>query len=196
MTVYARGDVACVSISPNHGGCGSTHSRPAPGGNPVELWALSCNRGCEDLLRKDPLWATTVSEVPETYDETLVREDNEKRGKLDAEKRALSVQNDTAEALKVLAAQAQDNGGIAAAIQALALSLAGNVPPVMPVSAEKPLNQAAGKASAPVPEDVKPADDLEDLSYADLKKLASRLGVKITRSRDAQLALIREHLGE
>lgn len=82
MTIYARSDLASVSVSAAHGGCGETHTRPAPGGNPVEVWGLDCPR-CADYLRSDPLWSTTVSEIPETLDEELARKDFEKRGAMD-----------------------------------------------------------------------------------------------------------------
>jgi hypothetical protein len=83
MTLYARSDLAAVTVSPAHGGCGSTHSRPAPGGQPENLWQLSCAGGCEEHLRSDPHWSTTLSEIPETYDEKKSREDYEKRGAKD-----------------------------------------------------------------------------------------------------------------
>jgi hypothetical protein len=82
MTIHARSDIAAVTISAAHGGCGKTHARPAPGGNPVALWSLDCP-ACEDHLRSDGLWSSTVSEIPETHDEKLAREDFEKRGAKD-----------------------------------------------------------------------------------------------------------------
>ena len=86
MTLYCRSDIAAVSVSPEgHGGCGITHSRPAPGGKPEKLWALTCDGGCENHLRHDSHWSVTDIEIPETYDETKRRERNEKTGKLDRE---------------------------------------------------------------------------------------------------------------
>lgn len=82
MTVHARSDVASITVSAAHGGCGRVHTRPAPGGNPVPLWSLDCPQ-CEDFLRSDPLWASNVSEVPETPDEVTAREDFDKRGAKD-----------------------------------------------------------------------------------------------------------------
>lgn len=79
MSVYARADLASVTVSSAHGGCGLVHSRPAPGGNPVAVWKLDCS-ACEKYLRQDPLWSATVSEIPETPDQKLTREDWEKRG--------------------------------------------------------------------------------------------------------------------
>lgn len=83
LSIFARSDLAAVTISEAHGGCGKTHSRPAPGGKPAAIWELSCPLGCEEHLRHDPLWATTPAEIPETYDETKIREDFEKRGAKD-----------------------------------------------------------------------------------------------------------------
>lgn len=79
MTVYARSDVTCVALSKAHGGCGEVHSRPVVDGAPVKLWSLTCH-SCEDHLRSDSLWSSTISEIPETYDEKSVREDQERRG--------------------------------------------------------------------------------------------------------------------
>jgi hypothetical protein len=79
MTMYSRSDVAAISISPSHGGCGSSHRRPVEQGAPAKLWALSCVM-CENHLRTDPLWSATVAEIPETPDEEAERSDYEKRG--------------------------------------------------------------------------------------------------------------------
>ncbi len=79
MSRYAREDLASVTVSAAHGGCGQVHTRPAPGGNPVAVWKLDCPQ-CEKHLASDPLWAATVSEIPETPDAKLMREDWEKRG--------------------------------------------------------------------------------------------------------------------
>ena len=82
MTVHARSDLAYISISEAHGGCGRPHSRPVVNGEPAKLWSLTCSQ-CEDHLRGDPLWSTTISGVPETLDERLAREDFEHRGARD-----------------------------------------------------------------------------------------------------------------
>lgn len=86
MTLYAQNDLCAVSVSPEaHGGCGSTHRRPVEHGAPARLWPLDCVM-CEDHLRHDPQWSSTLSELPEAYDEKLKREDFEKRGALDERK--------------------------------------------------------------------------------------------------------------
>jgi hypothetical protein len=83
MTVYAASSIDYVAVSADgHGGCGSSHRRPVVDGAPVHPWALTCP-SCEDHLRTDPLWSSTLAELPETYDEKLAREDFEKRGVTD-----------------------------------------------------------------------------------------------------------------
>lgn len=82
MSLWARSDLASVTVSAAHGGCNSVHVRPAPGGNPDPVWKLDCPQ-CEEFLRTDPLWTSTLSELPETYDEVKSREDFERRGALD-----------------------------------------------------------------------------------------------------------------
>jgi hypothetical protein len=127
MTVYARSDLASVSLSAAHGGCGEIHVRPAPGGKPDKLWALDCANGCEDHLRHDPLWSTTLAEIPETYDSKLVRERDEKMGKLDRE-------NQLAEALIAL----QNLGQLPAAFAQVVESITG-----------APANAVAGSTVCP-----------------------------------------------
>lgn len=108
MTIHARSDVAAVTISPEHGGCGDLHSRPVVEGAPVKLWTLECP-ACEDVLRKDSHWSPTISGIPETPDEKEYREDQEVKGRTDQ-------QNQTAEALVKLATL----GDLPAAIAKLA----------------------------------------------------------------------------
>jgi SAP domain len=86
MTVYGRNDVAAVTISEAHGGCGRAHSRPVEHGVPAKLFVLTCDGGCENHLRHDPQWSSTISELPECHDEELRRTDFEKRGALDERK--------------------------------------------------------------------------------------------------------------
>ena len=86
MAIYAQNNLCAVSVSPEaHGGCGTTHRRPVENGAPARLWALDCEP-CSNHLRHDPQWSTTLSELPETFDEKLKREDFEKRGALDERK--------------------------------------------------------------------------------------------------------------
>ena len=81
IALYARSDLASVTVSPAHGGCGRTHSRPAPGGKPAGLWDIepACEP-CASHLRHDPLWSPTVSKIPETHDEKAARENLQERG--------------------------------------------------------------------------------------------------------------------
>jgi hypothetical protein len=80
--IYARNDIATVSIGPAHGGCGQVHERPRDAaGEPVQTWGLSCAGGCEEYLRSDPLWAAMLLEVPETPDEQKNREGIERHGR-------------------------------------------------------------------------------------------------------------------
>ena len=82
MTVFAASSIVYVAVSPEHGGCGESHVRPVVQGAPVKVWGLECAK-CEDHLRSDPHWAATISNIPETYDEKIGREDWERRGALD-----------------------------------------------------------------------------------------------------------------
>ena len=82
MTLFARSDLASVSVSAAHGGCGTVHVRPAPGGKPDQVWKLDC-APCEAHLRSDPLWSPTISEVPATPDVVNAREDFQMRGAID-----------------------------------------------------------------------------------------------------------------
>lgn len=76
--MYARSDLVLVTVSAEaHGGCGQTHTRPVEHGKPAKIWALTC-RDCEDFLRHDDLWASTMSKIPETHDEAANREELEK----------------------------------------------------------------------------------------------------------------------
>lgn len=84
MTVYAASSIVAVNLSvEGHGGCGEAHIRPVVDGAPAKMWALDCPGGCENHLRHDPMWSTNPVEVPETHDEKVSRERNEKTGKLD-----------------------------------------------------------------------------------------------------------------
>lgn len=127
MTVYARSDLASVTLSAAHGGCGTTHVRPAPGGKPEKIWALDCPGGCEDFLRHDSTWSTTMAELPETYDRRIERERDEKMGKLDRE-------NQLAEALISL----QNLGQLPAAFAQVVESITGT-----------PANAVAGSTVCP-----------------------------------------------
>ena len=84
MVLHARSDIQGAIIPVSSGGCGELHSRPVTDGAPAKAWQLDCPRCCA-VLKDDPLWAGSVSEIPETPDEVRVREDREKRGSRDQE---------------------------------------------------------------------------------------------------------------
>ncbi len=87
MTLYARSDLAYVNVPTSSGGCGEPHRRPVENGAPAKLWPLNCPGQCEDFLRKQDInghqWSATMSEIPETHDEKISREDFDKRGAKD-----------------------------------------------------------------------------------------------------------------
>jgi hypothetical protein len=86
MVLYAASNVMAVTVPAEAGGCvpTTTHRRPVLNGVPVHPWGLECPP-CEDFLRlhQPDQWSATLSELPETYDETKAREDFEKRGARD-----------------------------------------------------------------------------------------------------------------
>jgi len=146
MTVFARSDLAHVFVSRAHGGCGDSHSRPVEQGAPAKIWRLGCP-ACEQHLRHDPLWSTTISEIPDTHDEKIMREDLDKRG-------AANQQQMTALALAKIA-------GIAGAEEALGIAMGSGITPVCPeghkcppgarfcVECGKPLASDGGMRRAP-----------------------------------------------
>ena len=84
MTLYATSNLVAATVPVVNGGCGTEHRRPVINGAPQHPWGLACPP-CEDFLRKNNAdqWSATLSEIPETYDEKLAREDFEKRGARD-----------------------------------------------------------------------------------------------------------------
>ena len=111
MTLYARSDLACISIPATSGGCGETHSRPVIKGAPAKVWALDCPP-CESVLRGDgrqkklvyqtdpktgqvvrqervpdasPMWSATPDTVPLTPDEERTNAVRSERGRMQIE---------------------------------------------------------------------------------------------------------------
>lgn len=216
MTVYARSDVAAVSISTDHGGCGTSHSRPAPGGEPVKLWSLTCHDGCEDYLRSDPLWSSTISGIPETADERSIREDAERRGMVEQ-------QQSTAQALEQLA-KLGDLPSIMGQFMSFLTSQhvlpAADVSQLCPnghpnastarfcvdcgSSTTAPVPHSRGSELPPVEPDVitdgddapvPPPIDLDALGFSELQTLAGEVGVDKVRSKREQLMLLKAHYG-
>jgi SAP domain len=84
MSLYPPSNWVESTVPADAGGCGRPHRRPYVSGKPVHPYALECPP-CENYLRKNmpDQWSATVSEIAETYDEKLAREDFEKRGAKD-----------------------------------------------------------------------------------------------------------------
>lgn len=68
MVLYARSDLAGVTVPVDAGGCGQFHRRPVRDGAPARLFAISCSP-CESYLASDPLWTAHRWEIPLTPDE-------------------------------------------------------------------------------------------------------------------------------
>jgi hypothetical protein len=208
MTVHARSDIAAVSISQQHGGCGEVHSRPVHGGAPVKVWALTCGQ-CETVLAKDSNWSVTLAELPETPDEIVLREDRAKRAEQDRLDNFNQLPEHLAKALAPLVAQiaSAGYGSIPQAIAAMdrlcrnghrnaadakfcsscGSSMAEGVPSD---HAPDPAPEPELSATRPVL-----PDNIEDLPMPQLRALAAELGVATTRSKAEQVALIKEAVG-
>jgi hypothetical protein len=206
MSIYARSDLVHVAVSTDHGGCGQSHSRPVIEGAPVKLWQLTCHGGCEDHLRSDPLWSTTISDIPETHDEYLVREDQEKRGA-----------RDQADATVLALSELAKLGDLPAAISQLAALMAGQfqaqLPPVETLDrlcqnghrnrADSAFCvQCGADLTAGVPNDrgpqlpPPPSHELDDLTIGELRGLAKERGVSGGRSKADLIAALQAADGE
>lgn len=199
MTVYARSDLSAVTVSRDHGGCGGPHSRPVVDGEPARTWALTCP-ACENVLRADALWAPTVSEIPETPDEQRRREDQERRGmreQADATATALERLSQLGDLPAVLARfMAYVNHSGAAPAGPPSAPQTHTEPAVGGEPAVQALESASDASAAPEEPQGDPQDDgLERMSLPELKALATDLGIRTTRSKDGQIALIRDFRG-
>ena len=216
MSIYSASSIAAVSVSPEgHGGCGQTHRRPVSHGAPAKIWELDCPP-CENHLRSDPMWATTLADIPETYDEQKAREDFDKRGARDRD--------------QVLALALAKLAGVELP-ETLIRPLTGRLPDavlpgtlVCPSGHENPAGQkfcgecaaplsaavpAAAIPAAPPPAPVAPAVQngaakppaasqggspaLEDLHVRTLVGMANRKGLDSTGSKPELIARLREH---
>jgi hypothetical protein len=219
MSVFARSDVASVALSASHGGCGQIHTRPAPGGVPVNVWELECPQ-CEEHLRRDSLWAPTAASIPETPDEALARTSNEKRTAVDQAAKNLEAMEklgNMPEALAQALAQYLRPGqspmttcpaGHSTPASASFCGECGSrmpkafaeVPPMAlealpePVPTEEPQDEPKGflKGSTGAEEDSLP--DFEDMSLGQLKKLATSYGAPTRRSKEDQITALRDYL--
>ena len=111
MSLFARSDVAGITVPVGSGGCGNTHSRPVIKGAPAKVFELNCPP-CESYLRgdrkpkvlkyqtnpktgqvthqdrvadADPMWSSTPDTVPLTPDETRTNEVRSERGRMQIE---------------------------------------------------------------------------------------------------------------
>ena len=192
MTVYSRSDVAAISISQAHGGCGQSHSRPVVQGAPAKLWALTCVQ-CEDHLREDPLWSGTVADIPETRDEESEREDYEKRGANDIQTMmALALTRMTGGEVPDTVARMIDGSKlhIPSQVKVLCPPYGHANPPGMKFCGEcaAPMREAAPAVeAAPSPPDA-PGRDLADLHPQKLRKMCREKGLDDSGTRPEMLA--------
>jgi hypothetical protein len=226
MTVYSRSDVAAISISPAHGGCGVTHSRPAPGGKPIPVWQLACPR-CEDFLRADPLWGPTQGSIPETPDEEQTRTAAEGRTQREQLTNNVDALSRIGEALTILAQnqnanQSPDTAQLMAMMTAVLAHNGITVPAQTAASEPEPVPVADGTpdvlthAQAAELESAlnamnddpawtahvtrapmpQPTSDLDAMGLPALNDYAKALGLPGRRSKADQIAAIRDRVGE
>jgi len=190
MTIYARSDLAYVHVSQAHGGCGQPHRRPVEQGAPAKLWALTCPSGCENHLRGSDLWATTVSEIPETHDEMAEREDYEKRGANDIQTMmALALTKLTGGEVPDTITRMIDGSKahIPNQVKVLCPPYGHANPPGMKFCGEcaAPMHDAAPAGSIPPPA---PAPDLADLHPQKLRKMCREQGLDDSGTRPEMIA--------
>lgn len=199
MTLYARSDLCAVSVSPDHGGCGATHTRPLIAGAPAKIWGLECP-ACEDFLRSDKLWSPLVTTIPETTDEKNAREDVEKRGSVEQAQSVATALNQLAKLGDLPAVLGQfmqfmTTGAIAPAAPAAPLVadiVATPEPAVVPQIEAAPVSDVPHTETSDAPAQ---APDLDAMTTNDLRELAKQYGVPITRSRDDQIVALKGALG-
>lgn len=202
MTLYAMTSLCSTAVPRSHGGCGERHDRPVKNGAPEKLWRLDCP-ACETELRDSPHWAPTISEIPETYDEKIQREDQEKRGQRaleDATSKALQKLENMPDAMAALTQWLiAQNGGTAPNLSTTtcpnghATLVSGKFcgecgAPMVPDWAER--------VATTEPADTPPATgetSLEDKGLPELREIALSLGVKTARSKADQIKLIKDH---
>lgn len=223
MTVWARSDLASITVSPAHGGCGAVHTRPAPGGNPVPVWDLTCNGGCEDHLRGDSLWGVSPETIPETPDEIAARESNEKRTQRDQQAKNVEVMEKLgnlpeglAQAMLAVFGPLLAQNGLTAP-QSAPQTEPGTVPD--PAAPDRALALPQGENAALTPNQLSELQDALNTMSADpawayktvdvtpeppnldamnmpaLNDYAKSLGLPGRRSRAEQIDAIRNHLG-
>ena len=112
MTLYARSDVASITVPVASGGCSRTHSRPVINGAPAKVFKLDCPDHCEPYLRgdrrqkklvyqldsktgqavrqervadADPMFSSTPDTIPLTPDEERTNATRTERGRMQIE---------------------------------------------------------------------------------------------------------------
>ena len=193
MTVYSRSDVAAISISQAHGGCGVSHSRPVVQGAPAKLWALTCVQ-CEDHLRNDPLWSGTVADIPEPRDAESAREDYEKRGANDIQTMmALALTRMTGGEVPDTVARMIDGSKLhlPAQVKVLCPPHGHANPPGVKFCGEcaAPMRDAAPAGALPP---APPTPDLADLHPQKLRKMCREKGLDDSGTRPEMLARLEE----
>ncbi len=109
--LYARSDVAGVTVPAGSGGCGNPHYRPVIKGAPAKIFKLDCPP-CESFLKgdrkqkilkyhidaktgqsvrqeriadADPMWSSTPDTIPLTPDEDRTNTTRQERGRMQIE---------------------------------------------------------------------------------------------------------------
>ena len=192
MTVYSASTIMAVNLSGAHGGCGSLHTRPVRDGAPDKIWKLDCVM-CENHLRTDPLWSTTVAEIPETYDEMIEREDYQKRGANDIQTMmALALTRMTGGEVPDTVARMIDGSKlhIPSQVKVLCPPHGHANPPGMKFCGEcgGPMRDAVPAGSLPPGE---PAPDLASLHPQKLRKMCREKGLDDSGTRPEMLARLK-----
>lgn len=198
MTVHARSDVAAVSISSKHGGCGEVHSRPVIGGAPAKSWSLTCHGGCEGVLRNDPHWSTTLSTVPETPDEISIREEAEKRGQVQQAKDTASALQEIAKLGDLPAVLAQllaNNGNNAQALTTFCKHGHQNVGSTRFCGECGVSMVEAPTAESVAINDAVVGDNYDTMSINELRTLARERGIEAARTKKDIIAQLRGGVG-
>lgn len=217
MTLYSRSDICSVALSVRgHGGCGQRHDRPVVDGAPIKIWQLDCPQ-CEVHLGTDQHWSRTVSDIPETYDEEVIRKDQEKRGQRElasatgsALEKLGSLPEILAQFVSIMAANGMANTTPVAAARGAASRCAnGHDNDGAPkFCGECGVKMAYGRMISAT---VEPPDSalsvgaeelaammakFQEMPHNQLKEEAKKLGVPTTRSKSDQLDLLAGHLAQ
>lgn len=180
MTIHARSDVSAVSISPAHGGCGQTHSRPVVEGAPASSWSLSCPK-CEEHLRFDPCWSPVRDSVPETPDEVSAREERTKRTEADTQQLLTKAVTTLPE---ILSQMVSGNAELVKQFLQLAASKGTLPQDLSPAPVQGEVLSHAREVEA------NPTDSLSTLSINELRAVAKARGVTVPSGKRDKASLI------